>query len=184
MTFLGEPLLLRGLLRAEDETQAASGTAVSSPSPPAKPSGHCKKKIFPSASWMQIRFPPDWKNKVDTKPQARSNFDVTSFRLKQISQNFIVGTDHPSKHPTDRVSYRGATSRLKMSGSGSEQNFDSGYYYKLSCLGIFDTMAHGYQVCANTMKHDGMEGCPGGEDMGHWPLREPMLYCILTIQFV
>jgi hypothetical protein len=32
--------------------------------------------------------------KVDTKPQAQSNFDLGSFQRKQISQNFIVGTDH------------------------------------------------------------------------------------------
>jgi hypothetical protein len=43
----------------------------------------------------------DQQNKVDTKPQARSNFDVTSFRRKQILQNFIVVTDHPSIHPSD-----------------------------------------------------------------------------------
>jgi hypothetical protein len=60
-------------------------------------------------------------NKVVTKPQVRSNCDVTSFRRKQILQNFIVETDgrteHPSEHPselpTDGVSYRGATSHLK-----------------------------------------------------------------------
>jgi hypothetical protein len=33
-----------------------------------------------------------YQNKVDAKPQARSNFDVTSFRRKQILQNLIVGT--------------------------------------------------------------------------------------------
>jgi hypothetical protein len=66
------------------------------------------------------------KNKVDTKPQARSNFDVTSFRRKQILQNFIVGRDGwtdgrtdgwmdgRTDGQTDRVSYRGATSRLKI----------------------------------------------------------------------
>jgi hypothetical protein len=32
-------------------------------------------------------------NKVDTKPQARNNFDVTSFQRKKILQNFIMGTD-------------------------------------------------------------------------------------------
>jgi hypothetical protein len=31
-------------------------------------------------------------NKVDTKPQAQSKFDVTSFQRKQISQKFMVGT--------------------------------------------------------------------------------------------
>jgi hypothetical protein len=41
------------------------------------------------------------RNKIDTKPQARSNFDVTSFRLKQISQNFIVETDGSTDGPTD-----------------------------------------------------------------------------------
>jgi hypothetical protein len=60
-------------------------------------------------------------NKVDTKPQVRSNFDVTSFLRKQILQIFIVGTDHPSNgrtnRPTDGVnySYRGATLHLKFS---------------------------------------------------------------------
>jgi hypothetical protein len=34
-----------------------------------------------------------FQNKVDTKPRARNFFDVTSFRRKQISQNFIEGTD-------------------------------------------------------------------------------------------
>jgi hypothetical protein len=56
------------------------------------------------------------RNKVDTKPQAQSNFDVTSFQSQQIlddfimgtKQNFIVGTDQW----TDGVSYRGATLRL------------------------------------------------------------------------
>jgi hypothetical protein len=52
-------------------------------------------------------------NKVDTKPQARSNFDVTSFRRKQIFHNFIVGMDRPTDQPMDGVSYRGATSRLQ-----------------------------------------------------------------------
>jgi hypothetical protein len=46
-------------------------------------------------------------------PQARSNCHVTSFRSKQISQNFIVGTDGPTDRRTDgrtnAVSYRGAT---------------------------------------------------------------------------
>ena len=43
------------------------------------------------------------KNKVGTKPQARSNFDVTSFRRKQILQNFIAGTAefHYGDRPTD-----------------------------------------------------------------------------------
>jgi hypothetical protein len=40
-------------------------------------------------------------NKVDTKPQVQSKFDVTSFRRNQISQNFIVGTDDTSDHPSD-----------------------------------------------------------------------------------
>jgi hypothetical protein len=60
-------------------------------------------------------------NKVVTKPQVQSNCDVTSFRHKQISQNFIVGTDQPmdgpTNGPTDQPSnigsYRGATLRLK-----------------------------------------------------------------------
>jgi hypothetical protein len=26
----------------------------------------------------------------------------------------------------------------------------------------------------NVTEQNGMEGCPDGEDMGHWPLREPM----------
>jgi hypothetical protein len=50
-------------------------------------------------------------NKVVTKPQARSNCDVTSFRSN-------MGTDGPTNQRTDQptniVSYRGATSRLKM----------------------------------------------------------------------
>jgi hypothetical protein len=41
------------------------------------------------------------KNKVDTKSQARNNFDKTSFRGKQILQNFIVGSDGPSDGPLD-----------------------------------------------------------------------------------
>jgi hypothetical protein len=44
----------------------------------------------------------DVKNKVDTKPQARSNFDVTSFQRKQISQNFIVGADHRTDGRRDK----------------------------------------------------------------------------------
>jgi len=52
---------------------------------------------------------------------SRSNCDVTSFPRKQISQNFIMGTDRPTDQrtngltdqPTNLVSYRGATSRLK-----------------------------------------------------------------------
>jgi hypothetical protein len=40
-------------------------------------------------------------NKVDTKPQARSNCDVTSFRCKQISQNLIMGTDGQTYEQTD-----------------------------------------------------------------------------------
>jgi hypothetical protein len=39
--------------------------------------------------------------KLNTKPQARSNLDVTSFRRKQISQNFIVGTDGQTDGLTD-----------------------------------------------------------------------------------
>jgi hypothetical protein len=40
--------------------------------------------------------------KVDTKPQAQSNVDVTSFRRKQISQNFIIGTDGQTDGRMDR----------------------------------------------------------------------------------
>jgi hypothetical protein len=51
------------------------------------------------------------RNKVVTKPQARSNCDVTNFRSD-------MGTDGPTKgrtsEPTNIVSYRGATSRLKI----------------------------------------------------------------------
>jgi hypothetical protein len=50
------------------------------------------------------------KNKVVTKPQARINCDVTSFQS-------YMGTDQrmdgPTHQPTNIVSYRGATSRLK-----------------------------------------------------------------------
>jgi hypothetical protein len=66
------------------------------------------------------RFAIERKNNVDTKPQARINFDVTSFRRKQVLQNFIVGTDGPTDGWTDGrmdgVNYRGATSRLKTNG--------------------------------------------------------------------
>jgi hypothetical protein len=48
---------------------------------------------------------------------SRKNRDVTSFPRKQISQNFIVRTDGTTDERTNRpsniVSYRGATSRLK-----------------------------------------------------------------------
>jgi hypothetical protein len=83
-------------------------------------------------------------NKVDNKPQAQSNFDVTSFRRTQISQIFVVGTDGISlwgcrisswgqidissghmctqrsllqvgkKSACDQSYHRGATSRLKI----------------------------------------------------------------------
>jgi hypothetical protein len=45
-------------------------------------------------------------NKVVTEPQARRNCDVISF----LSD---MGTDGPTDQPTNIVSYRGATSRLK-----------------------------------------------------------------------
>jgi hypothetical protein len=50
--------------------------------------------------------------------QAQSNCDVTSFRSKQILQNFIVETDRTTDQQTDqltnKVSYRGATLSLKI----------------------------------------------------------------------
>ena len=52
-------------------------------------------------------------NKVDTKPQAQSNFDVTSFRRKQISKNFIMGTYHRTDQPTDQLTDRPSDGRTK-----------------------------------------------------------------------
>jgi hypothetical protein len=53
-----------------------------------------------------------------SKPQARSNCHITSFWRKQISQNFIVGTNGTTDGQTNIVSYRGATSRLKSRSWG------------------------------------------------------------------
>jgi hypothetical protein len=57
---------------------------------------------------------------------SRSNRDVTSFPRKQISQNFIVGTygrtDRPTDRPTSIVSCRGAALRLKRSGKVRKKN--------------------------------------------------------------
>jgi hypothetical protein len=39
-----------------------------------------------------------------SKHQAQSNCHVTSFRSKQILQNFIVGTDRPTDQPTNQQS--------------------------------------------------------------------------------
>jgi hypothetical protein len=52
------------------------------------------------------------KNKVVTKPQARGNCDVTSFRSDMGTDGATNGW---TNQPTNIVSYRGATSRLEIS---------------------------------------------------------------------
>jgi hypothetical protein len=53
-------------------------------------------------------------NKVDTKPQARSIFDVTSFRSEQILKNLIVGTDGPSDRQRDQQTDRPSDGRSEL----------------------------------------------------------------------
>jgi hypothetical protein len=46
--------------------------------------------------WTKISFrlQSHLETRLIPNPRAQNNFNVTSFRRKQISQNFIVGTDH------------------------------------------------------------------------------------------
>jgi hypothetical protein len=71
-------------------------------------------------------------NKVVTKPQARSNCDVTSFQSDMGTDGQM---DQQTDQPTNIVSYRGATLRLEIYCKRLNQNgfvtFLFGYSHNL-----------------------------------------------------